>query len=74
MRDNDSSEAKDVLFVVGGAALIVLGAGLIMAHPDIRRYLKTGLGSVLPDLQGNMGTGLAALLPDVERYMKIRSM
>ncbi len=47
----------------GGAALMLLGAGLILSHPQVRRYL----GDV--DLNGLV----EGALPDFERYMKLRS-
>jgi hypothetical protein len=60
----DSSESKDILLAVGGLALVVFGAGLIMSHPFVRRYLgQAGLGGLA-----------AAAIPDLERYMKLKSM
>jgi hypothetical protein len=55
---------RDTLYLLGGLAMMVFGAGLILSSPATRRLV----GQVgLPDL-----TQLA--LPDIERYMKIRSM
>jgi hypothetical protein len=73
MADN-GSESKDVLYLVGGFALLVAGAGLIMAHPEIRRQVRAGLDRVLPGLPGNFSSGLETVVPDFQRYMKIRSM
>jgi hypothetical protein len=55
---------KDTLYMLGGVALVVFGAGLILSNPFIRRYLsQLGVG------------GLAqAAFPDVERYLKLRAM
>jgi hypothetical protein len=55
---------KDTLFMLGGVALIVFGAGLILTNPIARRYL------------GQLGVGdLASLaLPDLDRYLKLRAM
>jgi hypothetical protein len=55
---------KDTLYMLGGVALVVFGAGLILSNPFIRRYLsQLGVG------------GLAqAAIPDVERYLKLRAM
>ena len=69
-----SSDGKDMLYVAGGLALIVLGAGMIASHPAIRRSLAAGLSSVLPDLKGKFAPDLNALGPDIQRYMKIKSM
>lgn len=55
---------KDTLFMLGGVACIVFGAGLILSNPIIRRYLgQVGVGSLI---QG--------ALPDLDRYIKLRSM
>ena len=60
----DANDSRDTLFLLGGAALVVFGAGLMMSTPTIRRYL------------GGMGIGnlLQAAVPDVERYLKLRAM
>ena len=71
---NDSAENKDMLYLMGGLALIALGAGLIMTHPAVRKAVSTGLSSVLPDLQDKFMPDLAGVAPDIERYMKIRTM
>ena len=33
MENNGAGESKDMLYLVGGLALLIAGAGLIMAHP-----------------------------------------
>lgn len=58
------TETRDTLFIIGGAALIVFGAGLILSTPAIRKYLGNG----------NVGNLLTAGLPDLERYMRLKSM
>jgi len=60
----DSNESRDTLYLLGGAAMIVFGAGLILSTPMMRRYLG-GVG---------IGNLLQAAIPDFERYMKLRSM
>ncbi len=60
----DSTETRDLMFALGGAALVLFGAGLMMSHPLVRRYVGD-LG--LNDLAG-------AAVPDVERYLKLRAM
>jgi hypothetical protein len=55
---------KDTLYMLGGVALIVFGAGLVLSNPSIRRYMSSfGVG--------NLAT---AVMPDVERYFRLRSM
>jgi hypothetical protein len=50
--------------MVGGLALMVFGAGLILSNPIVRKYL------------GNMGVGglMQTALPDIDKYLKLRSM
>ena len=56
---SNSSTDKDTLFMLGGVACIVFGAG-----PMVRRYLgQVGLGNLVQDV-----------LPDLDRYLKLRSM
>jgi hypothetical protein len=59
-----SNESRDTLFLLGGVALVVFGAGLILSTPMIRRYLGSG---GIPSL-------LTAGIPDFQRYLKLRSM
>jgi hypothetical protein len=55
---------KDTLYMLGGVALVIVGAGLVLTNPTVRRYL------------GQMGIGnfASAALPDIERYFRLRSM
>jgi len=63
--DNHASdESRDTLFMMGGVALMIFGAGLILSNPLVRRYLG----------QANVGGLLTAAIPDVERYLKLRAM
>lgn len=58
---------KELLYMLGGAALVLVGSGLILTNPIMRRYLgQLGVGSV--------GGLVTAALPDVDRYLKLRSM
>lgn len=60
----DANDTRDTLFLVGGAALIIFGAGLILATPVVRRQLSgAGIGGLL-----------GAALPDFQRYLKLRAM
>jgi hypothetical protein len=61
---NGLSTDKETLFLLGGAALIVFGAGLILSNPFVRKYIgQAGLGGVAK-----------GLMPDIDRYLKLRSM
>ena len=55
---------RDTLYILGGAALVLLGAGLLLSNRTVRRAL------------GEFGVGnmVGAAMPDVERYLKLRSM
>lgn len=60
----DANDSRDTMYLLGGAALVVFGAGLIMTSPIIRRYLG-GIG---------VGNLLQAAAPSLDRYMKMRAM
>ena len=63
--DQEAKESKDTLMLLGGAALVLFGAGLILSTPAVRGLL----GGV------NIGNLLGSALPkDVERYMRLRAM
>jgi hypothetical protein len=74
MANSGSDESKDMLYLVGGVALLIAGAGLIMAHPAVRKQVRASLDKVLPGVQDNLNLGLGTVVPDFQRYMKIRSM
>ena len=61
---NGAKSGNDTLYMLGGVALIVFGAGLVLSNPSIRRYMS------------NLGVGnlASAVIPDVDRYFKLRSM
>ncbi len=62
--DDGHSTERDTLFMLGGVALVVVGAGMILSNPAVRRYVESSpIGGVI----GN-------LIPDVERYFKLRAM
>ena len=69
MQENSNSEVRDALLIAGGIALAVFGAGMILAHPGIRRILL-GAGTPLSSL----GDGIGGVLPDVERYLRLKAM
>lgn len=72
--NNSSSENNETLYLMGGLALMVLGAGLVLSNPAVRNTMSAGLASVLPELQGKLGVNFADVGTDIKRYMKIRSM
>lgn len=61
---NGLESDKSTLYMLGGVAMIVFGAGLILSNPVIRRYMS----------QLGVGNLAQAVMPDVERYFKLRSM
>lgn len=62
--ENGLGDGKDTLYMLGGVAMIVFGAGLILSNPFVRRYMA----------QLGVGNLAQAVMPDVERYFKLRSM
>jgi hypothetical protein len=73
MNARENSETTDTLLFAGGVALMIFGAGMLMASPGIRRTLLGSLTPLLPGQSGSHGA-LGAVLPDVERYLKLRAM
>jgi hypothetical protein len=61
---NGNASDKDTLYMLGGVALMVFGAGLILTNPLIRRYMS----------QLGVGNLASAAMPDIERYLKLRAM
>ncbi len=55
---------KETLYMLGGVALMIFGAGLVLSNPIVRRYLS----------QVGLGGFTSAALPDLERYFRLRSM
>jgi hypothetical protein len=55
---------RDAVYILGGATLALLGAGLLLSN----RAVRERLGRL--DFRGM----LAVAMPDVERYLRIRSM
>ena len=61
---NKHSADTNTLYMLGGVALMILGAGLVLSNRSVRRYIsQIGIG----DLVRNV-------LPDVEKYFQLRSM
>ncbi len=61
---NGNANDKDTLYLMGGVALMVFGAGLVLSNPTIRRYMS----------QFGVGNLAQTVIPDVERYFKLRGM
>jgi len=62
--NNSNGTDRDTLYLLGGVALVVFGAGLILSNPNIRNlHGPAGLGNIA-----------SAALPDIERYLRLRSM
>lgn len=61
---NGNGSDRDTLYMMGGVALVVFGAGLILSNPFIRRYMS----------QMGIGNLAQAVMPDVQRYFKLRGM
>ncbi len=61
---NGNASDKDTLYLMGGVALMVFGAGLVLSNPTIRRYMS----------QFGVGNLAQTVIPDVERYFKLRGM
>ncbi len=61
---NGAGTDKETLYMLGGIALVVFGAGLILSNPTVRRYMgEIGIGGLAQNI-----------VPDVERYFKLRAM
>ena len=74
MPDNDNWDAQDIVRLSRGIAMMVMGAGMVLSNPSVRRMLMSSLASTLPEGENAVEAGLAGIMPDVERYMRIRSM
>jgi hypothetical protein len=61
---NDLTSDKSTLYLLGGVAMVVFGAGLILSNPVVRQYMsRLGVGNLAQ-----------AAIPDVERYFRLRAM
>ena len=61
---NGFSADNETLYMLGGVAMVVFGAGLILSNPLVRRYLgQIGIGNLAQ-----------AALPDIDRYLRLRNM
>jgi hypothetical protein len=64
VRDDDRDASSDTILLVGGIALMVVGAGLVLSNRSVRKYI------------GQVGVTDLVLtaFPDLERYLRMRSM
>jgi hypothetical protein len=53
---------------------MVLGAGMVMAHPALRQSAKAALTTLMPDFERPFKAGMRGILPDIERYLKLKGM
>jgi len=62
--NNGFGPNNETLFLLGGAALVLLGVGLVLSTDTATKYI------------GALGVGdlVSAAVPDVDRYLKLRSM
>ena len=61
---NGVESGKDTLYMLGGVALMVFGAGLVLSNSYVRRYMS----------QLGVGNLAQTVMPDVERYFRLRAM
>ncbi len=62
----DAADARATMYMLGGVAMMVFGAGLILSNPIVRRFMAQA---------GGNGLGMiTAVIPDFERYLKLRNM
>ncbi len=74
MSEQENGESIHPLFVVGGIALMALGAGLAMKDRRVRQAVLGALRPWLAGLEGPLHAGAGKLFSDVERYWKLREM
>ena len=58
------ADNKETLYLLGGAAMMVFGAGLILSTPLMRRYVS-GM---------KVRNFVEAAVPDLVRYLKLKTM
>ena len=73
MFEEGTTNDNELVSLARGISMIILGAGLVLSNPNVRRFLMNQLSGRLSEPENGL-QGLAGLLPDIERYMKMRSM
>jgi hypothetical protein len=61
--NKEAMELEDLLLVLGGAAMVLLGAGLMLSHPLVKRYVD----------QFKLNDLAQGALPRLERFLKLRA-
>ena len=61
---DDQEDSRQTLMMFGGMALILVGAGMILTSPAVKKCL----GGI------NLSKMLQAAAPDFERYLKLKNM
>jgi hypothetical protein len=74
MSENNHADSGSPLLVVGGVALMAVGAGLALTHPRVREAVLGALKPLWSEIEGSLHAGVGKLLPDVQRYWKLREM
>ena len=59
----EQTDTKDTMMALGGAALLIIGVGMMLTHPKIRQYAS----------QVRLSSLLSAALPGIERLMRLRT-
>jgi len=62
--EETNGNGKETLYMLGGVALVIVGAGLVLTNPTVKKYLG----------QVGLGNFASAALPDIERYFRLRAM
>jgi hypothetical protein len=73
MFEDANSNDTELVTLARGVSMMILGAGLVLSNPNVRRFLMSQLSSRLSESEDSLN-GFSAILPDLERYLKIRSM
>ena len=71
---NSSADDRNTIYLFGGLALMVLGAGLIVANPTIRKTVTAGLAGILPEMRGKLIPDLGVVGSYMQRYLTMWSM
>jgi len=62
--DDDGDSRRDTILLVGGVALMVVGATLVLSNRSVRKYIG----------QAGVTDLVLAAFPDLERFLRMRAM